>query len=209
MQGETATAHASTLRTMTAVTLSGRHPNVRVPSVGLRRLAFRKVGCDAATRVWHASYHFGVVVSDVLLGSELSEQSSSVRHGRLHSSDSPDMLQQNWTPQLVCAQPGAGACPFCAAHFLLCGAGLAQLGRELVQVPLRFLLSVGGAFLKKSASVVAKDATLMVTVLTCFSITAVLSRVSLVASLQTVLASVASWHFCSSVRLVSVCHSRA
>ena len=127
--------------------------------VALPRLAFRKVGCDTATRVWNTSLHLAVVASDVLLDSELSEQSSSMRHGRLHSSDSPDMVEQNWTPQLVCAQPGAGACPFCAAHFLLCAAGLAQLGRELVQVPLRFLLSVGGAFLKKSASAVAKDAT--------------------------------------------------
>ena len=73
-----------------------------------------KVGCDAVTRVSNASYHLAVVASDVLFDSELSEQSSSMMRGRFfptpfgrasnhHSSDSPDMLEQNSTSYLVWA----------------------------------------------------------------------------------------------------------
>ena len=50
--------------------------------------------------------------------------------------------------------------------------------------------------MKKSASVVAKDSALIVTVLTCFSSASVFSRV-LMAPLKTVSASAASWHFFS------------
>ena len=128
-----------------------------------------------------------------------------MRHGRLHSLRTLlTMLEQHCTSKLECAQAGVGACPFLRG---LCGSILASLGRELVQVLLRFLLSVGGVFLKKSASVVAEDSARMVTFVTCFSITSVFSRVSLMASLWIVSASVASWHFCSHKRLVSVCHT--
>ena len=101
---------------MTAVTSSfARRPNVWVPSFELRRLAFRKVGCDAASRVWNAWYHLAVVASDVLLDSEHSEQSSSVERGRLHSLRTIlTMLEQNSTSHLVCTQAGARACPFFA-----------------------------------------------------------------------------------------------
>ena len=70
-----------------------------------RRLEFRKVGCDAVTRVPNASYHLAVVALDVLHYSELTERSSSIWWGRpfpapfgrtstRHSSvsDSPAML---------------------------------------------------------------------------------------------------------------------
>ena len=48
---------------------------------------------------------------------------------------------------------------------------------------LRFLLAVEGVFLKKSASVVARDSAVMVTVFACFSSVSVFSRMSFMASL--------------------------
>ena len=149
----------------------GSTPNVRDPSFELRRLAFRQVGCDAAARVWHASYHLAVVASDVLLGSELSEQSSSVRHGRLHSLRTPlTMLEQNWTSYLVCAQAGVSASFF--ARRVWSGSG--TVGQRVHSGASAFPLVGREVFLKKSASVVAKDSARMVTFLTCcFSIASV------------------------------------
>ena len=81
------TAHASTLGTRAAV---NSLPCVGSTPEGLRPfgrgfvskeldLSDRRVDCDAATRVLNASCHLAVVASDVLLDSELSEQSSSIR----------------------------------------------------------------------------------------------------------------------------------
>ena len=87
---------------------SGRRPNVRIPSFELRRLDFRKV--------WNVSYHLAVVASDELLGSQLFEQSSSMRHGRLqYLRTLLAMLEQNWTSYLVCVQAGCMCLSFCAA----------------------------------------------------------------------------------------------
>ena len=140
---------------------SGRHPNDRssLTSVGrvncdeaalpcvepqFVRLDVHKVGCDAAARFSNASYHLVVVASDVLFHSELSEQSSLMMHGRFfptlfgrasnhHSSDSPDMLEQNWTSYLVWALVGACACPFLRGAFLTggCACGQKQSRRSL------------------------------------------------------------------------------
>ena len=45
-------------------------PTHRPPPIA--RLDFRKVGCDAATRVSNASSHLAVIASSVVLDSELS-----------------------------------------------------------------------------------------------------------------------------------------
>ena len=86
-------------------------PTHRPPPIA--RLDFRKVGCDAATRVSNASCHLAVVASNVVLDSDLSEKSSSIGRGRLfpipfgrtsnhHSSvsDSSDMLSGSCTSLL-------------------------------------------------------------------------------------------------------------
>ena len=66
--------------------------------------------------------------------------------GRTLNHASSDLTCWNNFSYLVCAQAGACERVFCAERFLLCGAGLAELGRDVVQVLLRFLLTVGACF---------------------------------------------------------------
>ena len=181
---------------------SGRYPNVPDPlhrgfvSEGLDH-SYRRVDCEAATRASNASCHLAVVASDVLLDLELSEASSPMGHGRLfptpfgrtsnhHSSDSPDMLEHNWTSHPVCAQAGACACPFLRGATLTVRSGSGTIGQRARSSASAFPVHGRGVFLKKSASVVAKVSALMVTVFMCFSSASVFSRVSLMASLQIV-----------------------
>ena len=96
---------------------------------------------------------------------------------------------------------------FCAARFCTaweerwCFAGSAALK---ARSGVTLLLPVDRrSVLKKSASVVAEDSTLMVTVFACFS------RVSFVVSLNIVSAAEASSHVCLLRRLASSCRSRA
>ena len=119
----------------------------------LRRLDFRKAGCDAGTLISNASYHLAVVASDVLLDSEISEKSSSMEHGRFFPAPfgrtlnhaSSDLTCWNNFSYLVCAQ--AGACEWVFAWSVsYCGAGLAELGRDVVQVLLRFPVDGRGVF---------------------------------------------------------------
>ena len=63
--------------------------------------------------------------------------------------------------------------------------------------------------LKKSASVVARDSALTVTVSTCFYSASAFSGAPLMAPLSVVSAAEASSHFCSQRRLASSCRSRA
>ena len=131
--------------------------------VCLTEVARPCVNCDTATRVSNASYHL-----DVLHRMRCSTPNShsrahlsggavfsplSWRTSNHHTSDSSEMLDQIEL---------RASCVLERAHVLVF-----------------FLASV----LKNSASVVARDSALTVTVLKCFSSASVFSRVSLMASL--------------------------
>ena len=193
-RGEAVTAHASTHGTRAAVNFW-----VDTPTSGSRRgfvpeglhLSDRRVDCGAAARDLNASYHLAVVASDVLLDSELSEQSSSIKAFSLPLPPGEHRTNNLRTLLPCCNKPNLVLCVRSSGCMcLVCGASLAQLGTEFVEIPLRLLPR--GVW-KKSASVVARDSALL-PFFTCFSGTSVFSReCSLMASLYTVSDSTASW----------------
>ena len=93
---------------------------------------------------------------------------------------------------------------FFAAHILLCGVGLAFLGRKFIEIPLVLQECLKKSLPPRSPATLCR----IVIVFTCFSSALVFSSVPFMASLYAVFASEASWHLSSSSRFASSCHSR-